>query len=149
MFCFHVKKKISFSKKPLSLPKKKKKHRKAVQWNTIFTALLLQFLLALFVFRTSVGHDVFKWIADFAVAYLHNAIFGAEFLFGTAAIDANTFALNIFPACIFFASTVQMLYYVGAIQWVLKKVSVVFIAVLGISGAESIVVAATVSTFLV
>jgi CNT family concentrative nucleoside transporter len=42
-----------------------------------------------------------------------------------------------------------MLYYVGAIQWVLKKVSVVFIAVLGISGAESIVVAATVSTFLV
>jgi nucleoside permease NupC len=52
-----------------------------------------------------------------------------------------------FQLVFFFASTVQMLYYVGAIQWILKKVSIMFIAVLDISGAESIVVAATVSNY--
>jgi CNT family concentrative nucleoside transporter len=119
-----------------------------VQWNTIITAILMQFLLALFVFRSSVGHDLFKWIAGFAEGYLHNAWYGAEFVFGTAAVNANTFALNVFPALIFFASTVQMLYYLGTIQWLLKKIAVIFIAVLGISGAESIVAIASVSRHL-
>lgn len=105
----------------------------------------MQFLLAIFVFRTGPGHDIFQWIADFAEAYLHNAYYGTEFVFGTAAANANTFALNVFPAIIFFASTVQMLYYLGTIQWVLKKLAVVFIAVLGISGAETIVAVASVS----
>ncbi|KAG1077393.1 hypothetical protein G6F42_024872 [Rhizopus arrhizus] len=81
-------------------------HRKHVQWNTVITAILMQFLLALFVFRTSVGHDLFKWISEFVEGYLHNAWYGAEFVFGTAAVNANTFALNVFPALIFFSSTV-------------------------------------------
>ncbi|KAI8080220.1 Na+ dependent nucleoside transporter C-terminus-domain-containing protein [Gilbertella persicaria] len=118
-------------------------HRKAVPWNTIFTALLLQFLLALFVFRTSVGHDVFNWVAVFVEGYMHNASYGAEFLFGTAAVNANTFALNLFPVIIFFASTVQMLYYVGALQWILKKLSLIFMSIMEVSGAEAIVAAAT------
>lgn len=120
-----------------------------MQWNTVITAILMQFLLALFVFRTSVGHDLFKWISEFVEGYLHNAWYGAEFVFGTAAVNANTFALNVFPALIFFSSTVQMLYYLGTIQWILKKLAVVFIAILGISGAESIVAVASVSCYLV
>lgn len=109
---------------------------------------MLQFLLAIFVFRTSVGHDLFQWIADFAESYLHNAYYGTEFVFGAVAANANTFALNVFPAVIFFASTVEMLYYLGTIQWVLQKLAVVFIAVLDISGAESIVAVASVSSIV-
>jgi CNT family concentrative nucleoside transporter len=93
-----------------------------------------------------VGHDLFQWIANFVESYLHNAYYGAEFVFGTAAMNANTFALNVLPAVIFFASTVQMLYYLGTIQWVLEKMAVVFISLMGISGAESIVAVASVST---
>lgn len=68
-------------------------------------------------------------------------------MFGTAAANAGTFVLNVFPAFIFFASVVQMLYYLGTIQWVLGKVSIVFIHLLGISGAESVVAVASVSFF--
>ncbi|KAI8064112.1 Na+ dependent nucleoside transporter C-terminus-domain-containing protein [Thamnidium elegans] len=118
-------------------------HRQHVQWNTISTAILLQFLLALFVFRTSVGHDLFRWVSAFVETFLHNAYYGSEFVFGTTAANAGTFALNVFPALIFFASVVQMLYYLGTIQWVLSKVSVVFIYLLGISGAESVVAIAS------
>ncbi|KAI8991820.1 Na+ dependent nucleoside transporter C-terminus-domain-containing protein [Mycotypha africana] len=119
------------------------KHRKAINWNTIITAFMLQFFVGFFVFKTSVGHDLFQWIAVFAGGYLDKALFGAEFLFGKAAIDANTFALNVIPAMVFFASTVQILYHLGTIQWVLSKVAVVFIAILGVSGVESIVAAST------
>lgn len=78
---------------------------------------------------------------------MHNASYGAEFLFGTDAVRANTFALNLFPVIIFFNSTVQMLFYVGALQWVFQKLATVFIAFLEISGVEAIVAAATVSLF--
>jgi nucleoside permease NupC len=71
----------------------------------------------------------------------------SQFVFGDTAASAGTFALNVFPAIIFFASTVQILYYIGAIQWLLKKMSVVFITILDITGAESIVAIASVSFF--
>lgn len=108
---------------------------------------MIQFILALFVFRSTVGHDIFNWCANFAEGYLHNAWYGAQFVFGDAAANSGVFAIGVFPAIIFFASTVQMLYYVGAIQWLLKKMSVVFITLLGISGAESVVAIASVSNY--
>ncbi|KAI8052682.1 Na+ dependent nucleoside transporter C-terminus-domain-containing protein [Thamnidium elegans] len=118
-------------------------HRRHVKWNTISSAILIQFLLALFVFRSSVGHDIFNWIANFAEGFLHNAWYGAQFVFGDAAANSGVFAINVFPAIIFFASTVQILYYIGAIQWLLRKMSVICIKVLGITGAESIVAIAS------
>lgn len=102
----------------------------------------------MFVFRSSVGHDIFNWIANFAEGYLHNAWFGAQFVFGDAAANSGVFAINVFPAIIFFASTVQILYYIGAIQWLLRKMSVICIKVLGITGAESIVAIASVSLYI-
>ncbi|ORE23315.1 hypothetical protein BCV71DRAFT_240546 [Rhizopus microsporus] len=114
-------------------------HRKAVQWNTITTAIFMQFVLALFVFRCSVGHDIFQWLSTFAESYLHYSWFGSDFVFGDTAANSGVFAITVFPAIIFFASTVQMLYYVGAVQWIIKKLSVIFVTLLDVSGAESIV----------
>ncbi|KAI9470711.1 MAG: Na+ dependent nucleoside transporter C-terminus-domain-containing protein [Benjaminiella poitrasii] len=119
------------------------KHRRKVQWNTVSTALLIQFLLALFVFKSSVGHDIFSWLATFAEGYLRHAWYGAQFVFGDAAANSGVFAISVFPAIIFFASTVQMLYYIGTIPWLLKKLSVVCMAVLNVSGAESVVAIAS------
>ncbi|KAL7324150.1 hypothetical protein PS15p_210703 [Mucor circinelloides] len=119
------------------------KHRRHVPWNTVSTALLIQFLLALFVFRSSAGHDIFSWLASFAQTYLSKANYGAAFVFGDAVAASGVFAISVFPAIIFFAATVQMLYYVGTIPWLLKKLSVVCMAVLDVSGAESIVAIAS------
>ncbi|KAG1108597.1 hypothetical protein G6F42_015927 [Rhizopus arrhizus] len=119
------------------------KHRRHVPWNTVATALLIQFLLALFVFRSSAGHDIFSWLASFAETYLSKANYGAAFVFGDAVAASGVFAISVFPAIIFFAATVQMLYYVGTIPWLLKKLSVICMAVLDVSGAESIVAIAS------
>jgi CNT family concentrative nucleoside transporter len=97
------------------------------------------------VFKSKAGNDIFSWLATFAEGYLSKAWYGADFIFGDATANSGTFAVNVFPAIIFFASTVQMLYYLGAIPWLLKKLSVVCMTVLRVSGAESIVAIASVS----
>ncbi|CAO3589853.1 unnamed protein product [Absidia cylindrospora] len=119
------------------------KHRRSINWNTISGGMLLQFLLALFVFRSSAGHDIFQWASDFAQGYLSKAYFGTSFVFGDTVANASVFAVSVFPSLIFFAATVQILYYFGALQWLLAKCSFVFTSLLGISGAEAVVAVAS------
>ncbi|KAI8096920.1 Na+ dependent nucleoside transporter C-terminus-domain-containing protein [Halteromyces radiatus] len=118
-------------------------NHRAVNWNTISGALLLQFLLALFVFRSSAGHDIFTWLSNFAKGYLGKAAEGAAFLTSEDIVNKGFFAISVFPAVIFFAATVQILYYLGALQWILKKSATVFVALLDISGCEAVVAVAS------
>ncbi|CAO3646040.1 unnamed protein product [Cunninghamella blakesleeana] len=118
-------------------------NRKMINWDTISGAILLQFLLALFVFRTSVGNDIFQWLSSFVKGFLGKSYFGTEFVFGTAVANASVFAVSVFPTLIFFSGVVQILYYIGALQWFLAKSSVIFTALLNISGAESVVAVAS------
>lgn len=106
---------------------------------------MLQFLLALFVFRTSVGQDIFSWLSTFAQGYLGKAWYGIQFLTNDDVANAGVFAVTVFPAIIFFASTVQILYYIGALQWMLTRFAVIFVHLLQVSGAEAIVAVASVS----
>ncbi|ORZ20361.1 Na+ dependent nucleoside transporter C-terminus-domain-containing protein [Absidia repens] len=118
-------------------------NHRAVNWNTVCGALLLQFLLALFVFRSSAGHDLFNWISNFAKGYLGKAGEGAAFLVGDDIVAKGFFAISVFPAVIFFAATVQILYYLGALQWILGKSAPLFVALLDISGCEAVVAVAS------
>ncbi|KAI7890802.1 Na+ dependent nucleoside transporter C-terminus-domain-containing protein [Mucor mucedo] len=118
-------------------------NRKAVNWNTIFSGILFQFLLALFVFRSTVGNDIFNWASTFAQGYLSKAHYGTAFVFGDVVADSGIFAVTVFPTLVFFAATVQILYYYGALQWLLQKCAVFFVALLQVSGAESVVAVAS------
>ncbi|ORX50509.1 hypothetical protein DM01DRAFT_1324925 [Hesseltinella vesiculosa] len=121
-------------------------NRRAIQWNTVSGCILLQFLLALFVFRSQAGHDIFQWISDFCRAYLGESKAGATFLTSEDWYDqvgGHFFAMTVFPAVIFFAATVQILYYLGALQWILSKAAVIFVHLLNISGCEAIVAVAS------
>jgi CNT family concentrative nucleoside transporter len=117
-------------------------NRKQINWNTVLTGLLVQFLLALFVFRCTVGQDIFNWLSLFAQGYLSKAWYGTDFVFGDAVANSAVFAVSVFPTLIFFASTVQILYYYGVLQYVLEGCAKFFMAILQISGAESIVAVA-------
>ncbi|KAI7898417.1 Na+ dependent nucleoside transporter C-terminus-domain-containing protein [Cokeromyces recurvatus] len=118
-------------------------NRRKVNWNTVLTGLLFQFILALFVFRCSVGQAIFQWASNFAQGYLGKASHGTSFVFGDKVADSGLFAVTVFPTVIFFAATVQVLYYFGALQFLLKKCAVFFMALLQVSGAESVVAVAS------
>lgn len=122
-------------------------NHKAVNWFTVSTGMLLQFLLALFVFRSKAGHDIFQWASTFAEGYLGKSSEGIAFVTSNDIANSGMFAVTVFPAVIFFCATVQMLYYFGAVQYLLTRFAVVFVNLLKVSGAEAIVAVASVSRF--
>ncbi|CDS05097.1 hypothetical protein LRAMOSA07626 [Lichtheimia ramosa] len=117
--------------------------RKAINWFIVCSGLLFQFLLALFVFRSSVGHDIFQWMSNFVQGFLGMARHGMAFLTTDPIANLPYFAVVVFPAVIFFSAVVQMLYHLGALQWISTKFAVIFIKLFQVSGVEAIVAAAS------
>ncbi|CAO3633801.1 unnamed protein product [Cunninghamella echinulata] len=118
-------------------------NHKAVNLNTVSGAILIQFLLALFVLRSQVGNDIFSWLSNFCKEYLQKAQEAVAFLLSEKIVALNLVAISVFPAVIFFAATVQILYYLGAIQWLLRKSATIFVSLLNISGCEAVVAVAS------
>ncbi|TVY30096.1 Solute carrier family 28 member 3 [Lachnellula hyalina] len=117
--------------------------RKAIKWQTIIVGMLAQFILALFVLRTTAGYDIFNFIAYLATSLLGFAGQGTTFLTEPVATRPQWFLLNVIPAIIFFVAFVQLLYYWGWLQWAIKKFATIFFYGMKVSGAEAVVAAAS------
>ncbi|EED17400.1 NupC family nucleoside cotransporter [Talaromyces stipitatus ATCC 10500] len=121
------------------------KDRKRVNWHPVIVGMLVQFIIALFVLRTKAGYDMFNFISSLATGLLGFAKDGVGFL-TTSPIPASInswFLVIALPAIIFFVSLVQVLFYVGVLQWFLGKFAVFFFWSMRVSGAEAVVAAAS------
>ncbi|KAK2867763.1 hypothetical protein FQN49_003495 [Arthroderma sp. PD_2] len=119
------------------------KNRKKIIWRTVIVGMLMQFVIALFVLRTQVGFDIFHFISQRATDLLGFASLGTQFLTTEAAKDVKWFLVGVVPAIIFFVSLVQLLYYIGFIQWFIVKFATFFFWAMRVSGAEAVVAAAS------
>ncbi|CAJ0538807.1 Ff.00g067370.m01.CDS01 [Fusarium sp. VM40] len=117
--------------------------RKAINWRTVIGGMLTQYVIGLFVLRTTVGYDIFRFIADRAADLLGFARAGVAFLTDPDTAATGNFFFGVIPAIIFFISLVQVLYYIGFIQWFIIKFATFVFWGLGVSGAEAVVAAAT------
>ncbi|KAJ2608974.1 hypothetical protein GGF44_006331, partial [Coemansia sp. RSA 1694] len=116
---------------------------KSIQWRTVIVGLLLQFCLGCIVVKTKWGNDLFTWLASMASGLLAFANYGAKFLLGDTIGSLDIFVITVFPAVIFFAAFIQVVQYLGGMQWLIKKLGWVFQQLLGTSGTESMVAAAS------
>ncbi|KLO15888.1 H+/nucleoside cotransporter [Schizopora paradoxa] len=117
------------------------KHRKHIPWPTVIVGLFLQQVIALFVLKTGTGFSIFKWIATLASDFLNQGLVGAAFFFDdNTAYNLHWFFLG---SIIFFIAFVQMMYYLGVMQWVIKNFAWFFFKLLNVSGAEAVVAAAS------
>jgi CNT family concentrative nucleoside transporter len=114
-----------------------------IPWHTVIGGMLTQFIVAVFVLRTKAGYDIFKFISDMARQLLGFAGQGLAFLTDTDLAARPWFLTGVIPAIIFFIALVQMLYYVGFLQWFIRKFAVFFFWSLRVSGVEAVVAAAT------
>jgi len=117
-------------------------NRLAVRWRLVFMALLMQFGIAFFMLRTSIGVTVVGTIADM-VSYLYQAAeVGSRFIFGSLVDQSGPwgfiFAVKVLPIIIFFGSFMAMLFYLGLIQPIVRIMSVIMQPFLGTSGAETL-----------
>ncbi|HNE28176.1 MAG TPA: Na+ dependent nucleoside transporter N-terminal domain-containing protein, partial [Saprospiraceae bacterium] len=60
-------------------------NRKAINYRTVGTGLLLQAALAVFILKTSAGQSIFKWLGDAVTKVLSFSDAGAQFVFGILA----------------------------------------------------------------
>ncbi|KAJ3788618.1 Na+ dependent nucleoside transporter C-terminus-domain-containing protein [Lentinula aff. detonsa] len=119
------------------------KFRSQIPWPTVIVGLFLQQVVALFVLKSGAGFSIFKWIATLASDFLAQSKAGASFFFDADTIAKNWFFVNTLAAIIFFIAFVQMLYYLGVMQWLLGKFAWFFFKLLNVSGAEAVVAAAS------
>src|SRR5438034_1393696 len=122
-------------------------HRRSIQPRVLFWGLGLQFAFAVLVLRTDFG-KVFQAIGAGVNAMLGYAEVGSGFLFGPLGTKGGPFgvifAFQVLPIVIFIASFFSILYYLGVMQFVVKAMAIGMQKIMGVSGAESLDVAASI-----
>lgn len=130
-------------------------NRKAINWKTVGWGLGLQFVLALFVLKTEIGHKIFEFLGKLVNELLGFSKEGAAFVFGFLVnvpeglkqIIPNQdfiFAFQVLPAIIFVGSLASIAYYLGIMQFIIKYVAKLMVKTMGTSGAESLYAVGTV-----
>ena len=117
-------------------------NKKAINWKTAGTGLLLQLILAIGVLKINWVKMIFESAGKVFVKILDFTMEGTKFLFGdlvSAENFGNVFIFSILPTVIFFAALTSILFYLGIIQKIVKVM--LLSKLLGVSGPESLSVA--------
>ena len=119
-------------------------NKKAINWKTASTGLLLQLILAVGVLKISWVKMIFESAGKVFVKILDFTMEGTRFLFGdlvSAENFGNVFIFSILPTVIFFAALTSILFYLGIIQKIVRVMALLLSKLLGVSGPESLSVA--------
>ncbi len=119
-------------------------NKKAINWKTASTGLLLQLILAVGVLKISWVKMIFESAGKVFVKILDFTMEGTKFLFGdlvSAENFGNVFIFSILPTVIFFAALTSILFYLGIIQKIVRVMALLLSKLLGVSGPESLSVA--------
>ncbi|XP_054981868.1 solute carrier family 28 member 3 [Sorex araneus] len=116
------------------------KHPTKVYWRPVFWGIGLQFFLGLLILRTNPGFMAFDWLGTQVQTFLEYTNAGSSFVFGEKYTD-HFFAFKVLPIVVFFSTVMSMLYYLGLMQWVIRKVGWLMLVTMGSSPVESVVAA--------
>lgn len=143
------------------------KHKKSINWKLVITGILIQFTLALFVFKeiqipfTEISlSSIFSFLASFFTQLLSFTDAGAQFIFGNWPDSAQifklgaegrvehtigyVFAFKVLPTVVFFSALTSLLYYLGVLQKIVYCFAWVLSKTMRLSGAESLAAAANI-----
>ncbi len=112
-------------------------HKGKFPWRMVLFGVGLQFALAFITIKTIPGQLFFGAIGDFFTKLLEFTDKGSSFVFGASFKD-HFFAFKVLPTIVFFSCLMTMLYYIGAMQWMVKVMAFVMQKTLGTSGAETL-----------
>jgi CNT family concentrative nucleoside transporter len=124
-------------------------NKKAINWRTIISGLVLQLLTALFVLKTSFGKFIFSKIGDGIGYLLDFAGKGGDFVFGSLANqpllekvfgagNGFVFTFKLVPTIIFVAVLVNIAYHIGIMQKIVAIVAKIVYKIMGVSGSEAL-----------
>jgi len=124
-------------------------HRQRVPWRVVGAGIVMQVVLGLAVLKTDLGRRAVEAVAGLVGRLIGMAEPGTRLVFGglsEAAPDrwgsAIAFLSSGLPVIIFFSALMALLYHLGVMQLVIWALARTMSAVLGVSGAESMAMAA-------
>ncbi|KZC05789.1 Solute carrier family 28 member 3, partial [Dufourea novaeangliae] len=126
------------------------KHPGRVNWRPVLHGLILQFLCGLFTIRWAVGRAIFECLADKVTTFLDFAKSGAAFIFSDQLVDDGVFAylttcaFQTLPVIFYFSFIIQILYYLGVMQWIILNLGRILQALMGTTICESVNCAANI-----
>jgi concentrative nucleoside transporter, CNT family len=123
-------------------------NRRAINKKTVAWGLGLQVVFAVFVLRIDLGRTLFQKAGDAVSRLLSYAFAGSQFVFGDLGKQGSHlgfyFAFQVLPTVIFICALFAVLYYLGVMQVIIKAAAWLMIRLMGVSGAESLNVAASI-----
>ena len=123
-------------------------NRKAIRLKTVAWGLGLQFAFAIFVLKMEVGRNLFQKAGDAVNRLLSYAFVGSQFVFGDLGKQGSHFgfyfAFQVLPTVIFICALFAVLYYFGVMQVIIRIAAWLMTRLMGVSGAESLNVAASI-----
>jgi CNT family concentrative nucleoside transporter len=123
-------------------------NRKAIRLKTVGWGLGLQVAFAFFVLKVEIGRTIFQKAGDAVNRLLAYAFAGSQFVFGDLGKQGSHFgfyfAFQVLPTVIFICALFAVLYYVGIMQLVIRAAAWFMTRFMGVSGAESLNVAASI-----
>ena len=130
--------------------------KKNMNWKVIIWGIILQILIALFIFVVPAGSKLFLFINSAVIRILDSASAGARFVFGRLALapgqisDAGETSLGFilafqaFPTIIFFSALIAILYFLNIMPLIIRGFAYIFTKLMRISGVESLVAASNI-----
>jgi len=121
------------------------RHKKSVNWRTVFWGTALQFIFALLVLKTPPGRWFFASVNGLVTALIGFQVQGATFVFGALGIPPGEpgslgffFAFQALTSVVFLASLMSALYYLGLLQPVVMFCAKIMRHTCRTSGAETL-----------
>lgn len=123
-------------------------NRKAINFRTVGVGIALQFALAVFILKTNFGKNLFASLGAGVTRIIDFSNEGAIFVFGPLAqndlvekafgVGGFIFFFKIIPTIIFVAVLVNIFYYFGIIQFIIKWLAKGMKWLMGVSGSEAL-----------
>lgn len=114
------------------------KHPGQINWRPVIWGLILQFILGLITLRWPVGRSIFQCVSGKVATFLDYAKAGASFVFSNDLVTKGVFAFSVLPVIFFFSFVVQIMTYLGAMQWIIIKLGWILQSIMGTTLCESL-----------
>uniref|UniRef100_A0A182MDH2 Sodium/nucleoside cotransporter n=1 Tax=Anopheles culicifacies TaxID=139723 RepID=A0A182MDH2_9DIPT len=125
------------------------KHPTRINYRPVVLGVIFQFLLGLFCIRWEVGRSIFSCVGNKVATFLNYTRAGASFVYGMVLVgdgenEYAIFAFSVLSVIYFFSFFISILYYLGAMQWVVLKLGWILQSILGTTVCESVIAAANI-----
>ena len=119
------------------------RNRSRIDWKLVGLGILMQFVFAVLILKTTPGEKFFDWVNRAVAELLSYTDAGSRFIFGSKVLDPvlfgdYVFAVKVLPTIIFFSALMSLLYHLGVMQAIVNVISKAMVGILGTSGAETL-----------